>query len=149
MLEQALENMTIAINRLNETLTKMSINAPKVMLSNEHPALQKAAEAIDQIHKDEADAKAKEQDVVDAPKAKTTRKAKATKTVTEVDVDQVQPLHLVATYEEVQAALVAKVQSDRALKPKIKQILNDFGANTLPELKEANYNEVLTLIGAL
>lgn len=151
MLETKIDLLTKAIIELNKTISEMNVST-----SDEHPALQKAAKVIDEIHAKEAAEKEKADAKVDLdadkPKAKTTRKPKdvtKNKNVTEVDLDKPPFETNELTRDDLQSLFVATVKRDRDLKTKIKAILKDNGANTLPELDSSKFADVAEAVRGL
>ena len=154
MLETKIDLLTKAIIELTATIASANITSPSI--SDEHPALKKAAKAIDEIHAQEAAEKLKaEVDLeADKPKEKTTRKTKPkdvtkNKNVTEVELDDAPWEAEELTRDGLQSLFIATVKRDRDLKPKIKEILKDHGANTLPELDSSKFNDVAKAVRGL
>lgn len=152
MLENKLDELTASINKLNETIGKM--NAITSTLANTDDLLEQLKPYISKPEVKTAETK---------PKA--TRKTKPkdvtkNKNVTEVDLDgEVDNGVSIAnvtveeaetlTRDDLQTLFVGIVRNDRTLKPKIKDVLKDHGANTLPELDPSKFAAVAEAVKAL
>jgi hypothetical protein len=168
MLEQAINEMTAAIDRLNITIGKMNLDIPTTMNPNEHPALQQAADRVSTIYKEDAAkedaakedaakedaakedaAKEVEIDKVDAPKPKATRKKRTPKEVVTVELDEAVEVPVNITRDDLQMLVVATVQRDRALKALIKEKMIQLGASKLPDLNDDQLNDFAVYVRGL